>query len=41
MASNLLKHFGDIDDEQLAWLRDELAAAPDMNHLLALRRLSR
>jgi Icc protein len=30
------QHFGDIDEEQLEWLRDELAADPDMNHLLAL-----
>ena len=30
------QHFGDFDDEQLAWLRSELAATPDMDVLLRL-----
>ena len=30
------QHFGDINEEQLDWLRDELAATSDMDHLLAL-----
>ena len=30
------QHYGDIDAEQLDWLRQELAVAPEMPHLLAL-----
>jgi len=29
------QHFGDFDDEQLEWLRRELASTPDMDFLLA------